>query len=206
MIVEHQGRTPTIADDVYVAPTAVVSGDVTIGPGSRILFGAVLTSEGAPVRIGERCVVMENAVIRGRTGYPAQLGDHVLVGPHAHVNGAVVEDNAFLATGAAVFPGARVGHGAEVRIHGVVHVNSRVVPDGLVPIGWVAVGDPAEVLPTRDHDRIWAIQKGLDFPGTVFGLARGPASKLMPEVTRRYAELFGTHRDDREIHPEPPQG
>lgn len=206
MLLEHQGRQPRIAPSAYVAPNAVICGDVTVGEHARVLFGAVITAEGGAVSIGAQTIIMEQAVIRGRAGHPTQIGAHVIVGPHAHVNGAVVEDNAFLATGAAVFPGARVGHGAEVRIHGVVHVNSRVVPDGLVPIGWVAVGDPAEVLPTRDHDRIWAIQKGLDFPGTVFGLARGPASKLMPEVTRRYAELFGTHRDDREIHPEPPEG
>ena len=52
----------------------------------------------------------------------------MLVGPHAHVNGATIEDEVFLATGAAVFPGATVGHGAEVRIHGVVQVNTTLEP------------------------------------------------------------------------------
>jgi carbonic anhydrase/acetyltransferase-like protein (isoleucine patch superfamily) len=199
VLLEHRGRRPRIAASAYIAPNAVVSGDVTIGEDARVLFGAVITAEGGPVTIGDQAIIMEQAVVRGRDGHPASVGAHVLVGPHAHVNGAVVEDNAFLATGCSLFPGARVGAGAEVRIHGVVHVNSRVVPEGLVPIGWVAVGDPAEALPSHDHDRIWAVQKGLDFPGTVFGLSRGPASKLMPEVARRYAEMFGAHRDDREL-------
>jgi carbonic anhydrase/acetyltransferase-like protein (isoleucine patch superfamily) len=200
VIVEHRGATPRIADDAYIAPNAVVSGDVEIGSGCRVLFGAVITAEGGPVRIGERCVVMENAVIRGRTGYRAELGDHVLVGPHAHVNGALIGDNAFIATNASIFPGARVGARAEVRIGAVVHVNSRLPDETTVPIQWIAVGDPAKILPPDRHDEIWAIQKRLDFPGTVFGLRRaGEGETNMPEAMARYSRWLGAHLDDRVI-------
>jgi hypothetical protein len=54
-------------------------------------------------------MVMEHALIRGRAGHPAVLSDHVLVGPHAHVNGAEIAADAFLATGAPVFPGTVFG-------------------------------------------------------------------------------------------------
>jgi carbonic anhydrase/acetyltransferase-like protein (isoleucine patch superfamily) len=199
VVIEHEGRRPRIAASAYVAPNAVVAGDVTVADDCRILFGAVLTAEhdGAIV-LGERCIVMEGALIRGRPGHRTVVGDHVIVGPHAHLNGVRIGDDAFIATGAALFPGARVGARAEVRIGGVVHVNSSVPDDGLVPIGWVAVGDPATVLPPERHEQIWAIQRELDFPGTVFGLERpGPGETIAPEVTRRYAELFGRHRNDR---------
>ena len=201
MILEHRGAAPEIADDVYVAPNAVVCGDVKIGSGSRILFGAVVVAEGGPVRIGSNCVVMENAVVRGRTGYKAQLGDSVLVGPHAHVNGAVVGDCAFIATNAAAFPGSRVGARATIRIGGVLHVNSRLPDDKFVPINWVAVGDPAAILPPDKHDEIWAIQKRLDFPGTVFGVSRasGEGDSHMPEAMARYSRWLGAHREDREV-------
>jgi carbonic anhydrase/acetyltransferase-like protein (isoleucine patch superfamily) len=200
MIVEHEGKAPRIAASAYVAPTAVVAGDVEVGEEARILFGAVVTAEGGgAVRIGARTIVMENALVRGRSGFSATIGDHVIVGPHAHVNGAEIGDCAFIATGAAVFPGARVGSGAEVRIHGVVHVRSVLPAGGLVPIGWIAVGDPAELFAPREHERIWEIQERLDFPGTVFGLPRAPVVELMQEATRRYAELFGRHRDDRVV-------
>lgn len=197
MLIEHQGKRPRIASSAYVAPNAVVSGDVIVEEDARVLFGAVVTAEGGAVKIGARTIVMEHALVRGRAGHPATLGRHVIVGPHSHVNGALVEDDVFLATGAAVFPGARIGNGAEVRIHGVVHVNSCLPPKALVPIGWVAVGDPAEVIPPAEHDRIWGLQEPLDFPGTVFGLPRAPADELMPAATRRYAETFGHHREDR---------
>ncbi len=132
--------------------------------------------------------------MRGRAAHPVRLGDDVLVGPHAHLNGAVVGDGAFLATGTALFPGARVGRDAEVRINGVVHVNTVLADGAVVPIGWVAVGDPARILPPGRHDEIWEVQEGLDFPGTVYGLSRdAPASERM----RRQAAWFAAHRDDR---------
>ena len=193
-LIEHSGARPSIDLEVYVAPTAVVSGDVTIGAGSRILHGAVLTAEGGPVTLGRNCVVMENAVLRGTRRHPLHIGDHVLVGPRASLSGCTIDDECFLATGATVFNGARIGHGAEVRVNGVVHVNS-VVPEGeVVPIGWVAVGDPAEILPPDAHDRIWPIQRALDFPGTVWGL---PRHTPLAAVLERYTRALGGHRDDR---------
>jgi gamma-carbonic anhydrase len=195
VLIEHEGSRPQVSESAYVAPTAVLCGDVRVGEDARILFGAVLTAEGGAVEVGERSIVMENALVRGRSGHPARLGSHVLVGPQAHVNGATIEDEVFLATGAAVFPGATVGHGAEVRIHGVVHVNSTVAAGITVPIGWIAVGDPAELFPPDQHDELWRVQRRMDFPRTVFGLSREEAT--MEKVARRYAEHFGRHRDDR---------
>ena len=133
--------------------TPSLCGDVEVGPDCRILFGAVLTAEDGPVRLGERCIVMENAVLRGRAGHPARLGDRVSIGPHAHVNGAEIGDEAFVATGASLFPGSRLGAGAEIRINGVLHVNSAL-PDGAeLPIGWIAVGDPAQMFPPKSARR-----------------------------------------------------
>ena len=199
MLVEHEGKRPIVAESAYVAPTAVVSGDVTIGERSRILFGAVLTADGGPIEIGSTTIVMENALVRGRAGHPARIGDHVLVGPHAHVNGAEIDDYVFVATGASIFPGARVGAGAQVRINGVVQVNTSVAPDAVVPIGWIAVGDPAQLFSPDQHDLLWPIQRELDFPRTVFGVPRAPNAELMPVVTERYADLFGSHLLDRAI-------
>lgn len=197
MRVRHRDREPRIHPDAWVAPTAVVSGDVTVGAGSRVLYGAVLTAEGGPIRIGNDCVVMETAVLRATGRHPLSLGDRVLVGPRGYLSGCTVEDEAFLATGCAVFNGAVVGRGAEVRINGTVHIRTRLEPGATVPIGWVAVGDPARILPPGDHDAIWAVQKPLDFPNTVFGVDRPPeGGSIMPDVMPRYARALGAHRDD----------
>jgi gamma-carbonic anhydrase len=195
VLIEHEGARPSVAESAYVAPNAVLCGDVRVGEEARILFGAVLTAEGGSVEVGARSIVMENALVRGRTGHPARLGAHVLVGPHAHVNGATIEDEVFLATGVSVFPGASVGRGSEVRINAVVHVNSSLGAGTTVPIGWIAAGDPAELFPPERHEQLWTVQEPLDFPGTVFGIPREQAT--MERVARRYSESFGRHRGDR---------
>jgi acetyltransferase-like isoleucine patch superfamily enzyme len=90
VFVEHRLKGPQVSESAYVAPTAVLAGDVTIGPHSRVLFGAVITAEGGPVEIGTNCVVMENAVIRGVPNQETRVGDEVVIGPHAHLTGCVI--------------------------------------------------------------------------------------------------------------------
>jgi gamma-carbonic anhydrase len=196
MLIEHRGSRPVVADSAYVAPSAVLCGAVVLGERARILHGAVLTAEDGEVRVGADVVVMENALIRGRARHPATLGDAVLVGPHTHINGATVEDEVFVATGVSVFPGAVAGTRSELRINSVLHVNSRLPPDSVVPIGWIAAGDPAELFAPDRHDELWETQRGLDFPGTVYGASRDtPMRTLMSRQTAFYA----AHRYDREL-------
>jgi carbonic anhydrase/acetyltransferase-like protein (isoleucine patch superfamily) len=199
MLLEHNGERPKVHSTAYVAPNATLCGDVTVGKDSCVMFGAVLTAEGGPVRIGDTCVVMENAVIRGTKRHPTSIGDNCVVGPRAHLVGCQVADHAFLATGSTVFNGASVGEGAEVRVNGTVHLRTALPAEAVVPIGWVAVGEPAEVLAPGEHERIWGLQEPLDFPGTVFGVERGPTGTMMPELTRRYAAALGAHREDAEL-------
>lgn len=197
MQIEHRGARPRVHPTAYVAPTAVLCGDVRVGPHCRVLFGAILSAEGGPVELGAHCIVMENAVLRGTPRDPLRLGDHVLTGPRAYLTGCTVENNIFLATGTAIFNGARIGTRSEIRVNAVVHLRTRVPPDTTVPIGWIAVGDPAQLFPPGEHDRLWEIQRELDFPGYVFGLPRAPEGQTtMPELTRRYGQALGRHTGD----------
>lgn len=203
-MIEHRGAKPDIHPTAYVAPNATLSGEVRVGANSSVLFGAVITAEGGRVEIGEDCVVMENAVLRATPRQALQIGDRVLVGPHAHLSACTIGDDCFLATGASVFNGARLGDGTEVRINGVVHVNSVLAPETTVPIGWVAVGDPAQAMPAERHEEIWEVQRRLDFPGTVFGVDR---SVPKGERTRRYSRgLCRHHATDRVLEERPDTG
>ncbi|MGI8825211.1 MAG: hypothetical protein ACR2JC_06150 [Chloroflexota bacterium] len=92
-----------------------------------MLFGAIIVAEGGAVEIGTPCIIMENAVIRGSRRHPTHLGDHVLVGPRAYLTGCSV----FVATGATIFNGARLGTRAEIRMNDVVHLKKSCVEAGL---------------------------------------------------------------------------
>lgn len=200
MLYEHRGKRPTIDASASIAPTAVLCGDVRVGSGCAVGFGAVLSAEDGSIALGEDCIVMENAVIKAGKRAPVRIGNHVLVGPRAYLTGCTVADDVFLATGATIFNNATIGARAEVRINGTVHLKTRLPEDAIVPIGWVAVGDPASILPPDRHDAIWAIQQRLDFPKAVFGLERPAAgAAIMPELTRRYAAFLRAHRDDKAV-------
>jgi len=156
-----------------------------------------VVAEGGRIVLGRDRIVMENAVIRATGRYDCTVGDHCLIGPCAHVVGCTVEDEVFIATGVAIFHGARLGRRSQVRIHGVVHIRTALPPGATVPIGWVAVGDPAAILPPDQHERIRAIQDPLDFPSTVYGVPRGEAA--MVEITRRLSGELAAHGDDEPV-------
>lgn len=184
--------TPDISPSAWVAPDSSIIGMVTIGPGCRIMPGVRIVAEGGgTVRLGRCCIVLENAVIRATARQHCQIGDHCIIGPHAHIVGAEIADEVFIATGASVFHGARIGKGAEVRINAVVHLRTTLGPGGTVPIGWVAVGDPAKILPPDQHEAIWEVQKHLNFPEFVYGIDRNDPH-LMRKITSRLSEELGT--------------
>jgi carbonic anhydrase/acetyltransferase-like protein (isoleucine patch superfamily) len=196
MLTSHAGRFPKVDPTAWVAPDATVCGDVTIAAGARIMHGARIIGEaGGTIAIGRDCIVMENAVIRASRHHGCTIGDHCLIGPNAHVVGATLEEQVFVATGAAIFHGARLGRGCEVRVHGTVHLRTRLEPGATVPIGWVAVGDPARILPPDQHDAIWAVQQPLNFPEWVYGFDRNTPD-LMVQVTRRLSAALGAHAED----------
>lgn len=164
MLITHNGKTPRIHSTAYVAPNAVVCGDVEVGAHTRILFGAQIIAEGGSISIGAECIIMENAVLRSGSRHHLTMGNNCLVGPQAHLAGCLVEDEVFIATGAAILHSARLGRGCEVRVNGVVHVKSQFEDGETVPIGWVAVGSPARIFPPDQHEAIWRIQEPLNFP------------------------------------------
>lgn len=192
MLVEHQGRRPVVSATAHVAPTAMLSGDVRIGAGAVVLPGAILTADGGTVEIGEHSVVMEHAVVRAVQRHPVTVGAYALIGPFAYVVGARLDDEVFVGTGAAVFNGAHLGRAASVAVHGVVHIHADVVSGTRIPIGWIAVGAPAQLHPPTD---VAAVRAALDNAGgflpAVFGtdpeLDRGAA---MRDALTRYSRAL----------------
>lgn len=194
MLITHSGKKPFIDPTAWIAPNAVLCGDVTVGPGCRIMYGAQVVAESGSINIGQECIIMENAVLRSSARHPLNIGNNCLVGPNAHVVGSTIEDEVFIATGSAVFHSSHLGRGSQVRINGVVHLKTHVSSKEIVPIGWVAVGNPAKILPPDQHDRIWEVQKPLNFRLTVYGLDREESS--MVNVTQRLSEALASHITD----------
>jgi carbonic anhydrase/acetyltransferase-like protein (isoleucine patch superfamily) len=196
MIVSSNAKKPKIHSSSYVAPSATVGGDVTIGSGCAILHGAVIVSEGAPVTIGSDTVVMENAVLKASGGsalrFPLSIGDRCIVGPHAYVVGATIGAGCFVASGAKIFNGATLEDGSGVALGGIVHVNARLTRGSSVPMQHVAFGDPATIYPPDKAAEVHALA---NFYQTVFNL--DPGDDVRARAAATYAKfLRKTHAQD----------
>src|ERR1700761_9416829 len=101
-IVTLDGVAPRIGADVYLAPTAKLIGDVQIGARANIWFGAVLRGDAARIEIGAETSVQDNVVIHCAAGLPTIVGDRVIVGHGALLEGCVIEDRSLIGMGAIV--------------------------------------------------------------------------------------------------------
>jgi carbonic anhydrase/acetyltransferase-like protein (isoleucine patch superfamily) len=199
MRIRHRNSTPLVDPDAYVAQTAVLSGEVRVGPGSCVLHGAVLSADGGAVEIGANCVIMEHAVLRGTPRHRLTLGDHVLAGPHSYLSGATIGDEVFIATGAMVFNGARMGAASSVALGGAVHIDCVVPPQTRIPIGWVAVGDPARLYPPEEAASIRAgLEEAGGFLPSVFGTdpTADRGQQMRTAMSRYSAFLARAHHGD----------
>ena len=149
MRIKHRDFEPVVDSSAYISPTSVLVCRVQIAPNSRIMFGAVLDSEGSYIRIGECSIICENAVVRATTSgdveHPVIVGDNVFIGPHTSILGSTVESSTYLATGVTVLQGAEIKTGAIVAIGALVHANAVIPNDFFVPPYTVAIGNPVQI-------------------------------------------------------------
>lgn len=137
MIVEHQGRKPQIAEGVFVAPTAVIIGDVTIGEGSSIWYGAVLRGDFGKIVIGKNTSIQDNVVVHTNHTAPTVVGDNVTIAHGAILHSAKVENGAVIGINSVVLDEAVVGE------QSMVAAGSVVAGGTTIPAKWLAAGVPA---------------------------------------------------------------
>jgi len=136
-IMELDGVRPTIGDEVWLAPTAVLVGDVHVGDRASIWFGAVLRGDSSRITIGAGTAVQDNAVIHCADDLPTVVGEDVVVGHAAMLEGCVIEDGALVGMGAIVLQRARLGAGSLLAAGAVLSEGREIGP------GMLAAGVPA---------------------------------------------------------------
>jgi carbonic anhydrase/acetyltransferase-like protein (isoleucine patch superfamily) len=148
MILPFEGKTPVIGKDVFIAPTAVIVGDVVIGDRSSIWFGTIIRGDLAPIRIGSETNIQDNCTVHVDEDYPAVIGDRVSVGHNAVVHGCTVEDETLIGIGSRILSGSRIRSGSVVAANAVVREGQQVGPRELV------AGAPAQVKRTISEDEL----------------------------------------------------
>ena len=170
MIHPFLGAAPQFDDSNFIAPSADVIGDVTLGEEASIWFGAVVRGDVNWIRIGAGSNVQDNAVVHVTNGTaPTQIGRDVTVGHSAIVHGCTVEDQVLIGMGAVVMDHAVIGRGSIVGARALVTARTEVPPRSLV------LGSPARVARALSDEEVAGIQEYADHYRQYSAIHRGDA-------------------------------
>ena len=146
IIIPLNGISPRIAADAFIAPGAVIIGDVEIGPQASIWFGCVLRADVNHIRVGARSNIQDGTIVHcdsprgpGDKGFPTIIGDDVLIGHMVMVHGATLENRAFIGMKAVLLNGTVVEGDAMVAA-------GALVSGKRVPTGQLWAGTPAKFM------------------------------------------------------------
>ncbi len=154
LIAPFGARSPVIPPSVFVAPTAVVVGDVVLGEGASVWYGTVVRGDVGPIRVGARSNIQDGCVLHVTTGLPGlTVGEEVTVGHRAVLHGATIRDRCLIGMGAILLDGCDIGEESLVGAGSVVREGTVVPPRSFV------AGVPAVVkgpIPAAVHARLRA--------------------------------------------------
>lgn len=154
------GRVPAVDPGAFVAPNAVVVGDVTVAAGASVWYGAVLRGDAEAIAVGAGSNIQDNCTLHADPGFPLVVGERISVGHNAVLHGCTVEDDVLVGMNATVLNGARIGAGSLVAA-------GAVVPQGMqVPPGSLVAGVPAKVRRELTEDE----RAGIKFNGAGYQL------------------------------------
>jgi carbonic anhydrase/acetyltransferase-like protein (isoleucine patch superfamily) len=139
MLIEFEGKSPKIGTDVFIAPTAVLIGDVTVGDNTSIWFSAVIRGDFGPIAIGAGCSIQDNVTIHVFDDSPTIIHDNVTVGHGSVLEGCTIGQGAVVGMNATVLPFAVVGEQVMIAAGSVIP-ERMVIPDRVL-----VAGVPAEV-------------------------------------------------------------
>jgi carbonic anhydrase/acetyltransferase-like protein (isoleucine patch superfamily) len=154
MLVEFGGYRPQVSSSAFIAPTAVLIGNVTVGDEASIWYGAVLRADHGEqgIVVGARSSVQDNCVIHVALDHGTTIGEDVTIGHGAILEGCDIEDGALVGMNAVVLDHARVGARA------LIAANSSVLARAEIPAGMLAAGSPATVKKPVSGDAQWWIE------------------------------------------------
>ncbi|MFD7451756.1 gamma carbonic anhydrase family protein [Kitasatospora sp. NPDC059827] len=133
------GKVPAVDPGAFLAPNAVVVGDVSVAAGASVWYGAVLRGDAESIAVGAGSNIQDNCTLHADPGFPLVVGERVSVGHNAVLHGCTVEDDVLVGMNATVLNGARIGGGSLVAAGAVVTQGMDVPPGSLV------AGVPAKV-------------------------------------------------------------
>lgn len=183
IILPWNGTWPEIAEDAFVAPGAVLVGNVTVGSQSSIWFNTTIRGDIAPISVGERSSVQDNTVVHVNTDAPTTIGNDVTIGHGALVHGTTIHDGALIGMGSLVLSYSVVGR------HAVIAAGALVPERAEVPDGAIMVGVPAKQREALSEDQV---ERLAGIPGRYVRVSR----QYIDEVKRAWSDELKESDDE----------
>ncbi|MDB5695947.1 MAG: gamma carbonic anhydrase family protein [Sphingomonas bacterium] len=149
---EIAGTRPTVHPSAWIAPSAELIGDVHIGEGASVWFGAVIRADNTPIVVGARANIQEGAMLHSDPGAPCTVGEGCTVGHHAILHGCTLGANVLVGMGATVLNRAVIGEDCLVGAGALVTEGKSFAPGNLI------VGAPARAVRALDSAAIAALR------------------------------------------------
>ena len=159
-------KKPVIPASCYVAETATIIGDVTLGERVSVLFGAVIRGDNDPITIGDDTNVQDNCVLHSDPGLPLTIGKGVTIGHQAMLHGCTIGDGSLVGIQAVILNGARIGKGCLVGA-GALVTEGKEFPDGSLILGTPAKA--VRQLTDEDRQRLLASAENYAQRGRRYG-------------------------------------
>lgn len=166
-LLPFEGSYPALGEDAWVAPGAVVIGDVRLGASASVWYGAVLRGDTEPITIGDRTNIQDGAVMHTDPGFPATIGEGCVIGHRAILHGCTIAEGCLVGMNATVLNGVSIGEGSVVGAGAVLPEGREFPPRSLV------LGVPAKQIGEVSEEQIQDIRRG----------------------AREYVERAAAHRD-----------
>lgn len=138
--------------EYWIAPNAVVVGDVTLKPGASVWFGAVVRGDNDPIVIGENTNIQDGSVLHSDPGDPLIIGANVTVGHMAMLHSCEIGDGTLIGIGAVVLGRAKIGKNC------LIGANALITEDKVIPDGSLVMGQPGKVVRMLEPGQIAALQ------------------------------------------------
>ena len=147
---------PKVAPNCFIAQNSTLVGDIEIGEGSSVWFGAVIRADMAPIRIGKNVNIQDNCAMHVSVDRPTKIGDNVSVGHGAILHSTEIKGDCIIGMGAILLTGSKIGKNC------IIGAGSVVTEDTEIPDNSIVMGIPAKVVKQTTEEHTKRIKKGIE--------------------------------------------
>ena len=152
-VMPYQSKAPQLDPSVFIAPTAAVVGDVTIGENSSIWFGTVVRGDYQPVKIGTYTNIQDNATVHVMGDTPTEIGNYVIIGHNALIHSRKIGDHCLIGMGSVLLGYTEIGENCIIGAGSLLAQRKKIPPNSLV------YGNPAKIIRSLRDDEIEALHE-----------------------------------------------